>query len=443
DIRMGQIIGRDTEREGLYYVDEGYRRNDNKKKWVTRDDKSHFKYEKCGMSRHTKEQCFRIVGYPDCWTDGNKKGTKNAKTEKEKVPTTNTSSINKENTSDGWRSDGGFGGLGTARNKRIEGDFSIEECTPSVNGSAHMAQSSFKKPSGPWIFDCEATDTMTYEVSDLTKISKPRKTHIQATNRERMDLKTGGTIEVSPSIKLPNCLYVPSLSHKLLSISHVTKELNCSILMHPTYCLLQDIRLGRIIGRDTKREGLYYIDEVTTSRTVMLAHGTSEREAWLWHRRLGQGEEQCDTLDWLRHTLEKSCPNPNTTSAEAQEHSSPNISATEDIVPNLISEEHEEPTLTEVEEPTLTEVPEKYVLLARSNRRISPKRYTLEKTSRSSKYPIANMARGNLSKEAKAFFASLYSEEAPSNVEQALKNAMDVEMDALMRNRTWDKCIFP
>nr|GEV30198.1 putative reverse transcriptase, RNA-dependent DNA polymerase [Tanacetum cinerariifolium] len=156
----------------------------------------------------------------------------------------------------------------------------------------------------------------------------------------------------------------------------------------------------------------------------------------------GQEEEQCDTLDWLRHTLEKSCPSPNTTSAGAQEHSSPNISATEDTIPNLISEVnnsqpsdsldeiakniHKTVGVQEHEEPTLTE------------------RYTLEKTSKSSKYPIANMARGNLSKEAKALFASLYSEEAPSNVEQALKsekwkNAMDVEMDALMRNRTWDK----
>ncbi|GKC56599.1 retrovirus-related pol polyprotein from transposon TNT 1-94 [Tanacetum coccineum] len=101
-----------------------------------------------------------------------------------------------------------------------------------------------------------------------------------------MDVKTGGTIEISPSIKLPNCLYVPSLSHKLLSISHVTKELNCSVLMHPTFCLLQDISLGHIIRRGTESEGLYYVDEVTTSGTVMLAHGTSEREAWLWHRRL-------------------------------------------------------------------------------------------------------------------------------------------------------------
>nr|GEV56690.1 putative reverse transcriptase, RNA-dependent DNA polymerase [Tanacetum cinerariifolium]GEW15667.1 putative reverse transcriptase, RNA-dependent DNA polymerase [Tanacetum cinerariifolium] len=115
----------------------------------------------------------------------------------------------------------------------------------------------------------------------------------------------------------------------------------------------------------------------------------------------GQGEEQCDTLSWLRYTSKESYPNQNTTSAGAQEQSSPNINATEDTVPKLISEvsnsqpsnsldeipenmhetvgvqEHEKPTLTEVEEPTLTE------------------------------------------------------------------NDMDVEMDALMRNRTWDKCILP
>ncbi|GJV03210.1 hypothetical protein Tco_1336779 [Tanacetum coccineum] len=65
-------------------------------------------------------------------------------------------------------------------------------------------QSSFKKPSGPWIFDCGATDTMTYE----------------------------------------------------------------------------DIKTRRIIRRGTEREGLYYVDDVTTSGTVMLAHEKSKREVW-------------------------------------------------------------------------------------------------------------------------------------------------------------------
>ncbi|CAH1428106.1 unnamed protein product [Lactuca virosa] len=48
-----------------------------------------------------------------------------------------------------------------------------------------------------------------------------------------------------------------------------------------------DFRTGLIIGRGTERRGLYYVDEVTQHGTVMLAHGTPNREAWLWHRRLG------------------------------------------------------------------------------------------------------------------------------------------------------------
>jgi len=88
-------------------------------------------------------------------------------------------------------------------------------------------------------------------------------------------------------LKLENCLYVPALSSKLLYISQVTKELNCVVLMFPTFCLLQDILTKEIIGRGTEREGLYYIDKVAHKGHAMLAHGTVTRQLWLWHRRLG------------------------------------------------------------------------------------------------------------------------------------------------------------
>lgn len=44
----------------------------------SRVDKSKLKCDECGMTKHTKEQCFRIVGYPEWWADGHKKG-KNGK----------------------------------------------------------------------------------------------------------------------------------------------------------------------------------------------------------------------------------------------------------------------------------------------------------------------------------------------------------------------------
>nr|GEZ15617.1 hypothetical protein [Tanacetum cinerariifolium] len=134
------------ETDGMGLSTKGFRRFDGQKKPATRDDKSHLKCEKYGMNRHTKDQCFKIIGYPDWWTDGHK----------------------------------------TSSNKGAEKD--KPSTSPTANTrSAYMAQTHFKNPNGPWIFDCGATDTMSYELSDFTDISKPIKTHIQVANRERMN----------------------------------------------------------------------------------------------------------------------------------------------------------------------------------------------------------------------------------------------------------------
>nr|GFB07455.1 hypothetical protein [Tanacetum cinerariifolium] len=65
-----RLIAEETYGMGL--STKGFRRFDDKKKPTTRDDKSHLKCEECGMHRHTKDQCFEIIGYPDWWTDGHK-----------------------------------------------------------------------------------------------------------------------------------------------------------------------------------------------------------------------------------------------------------------------------------------------------------------------------------------------------------------------------------
>nr|GEW18756.1 hypothetical protein [Tanacetum cinerariifolium] len=113
------IVG-SGETEGIGLAIKGYRRNDGKKPFV-KEDKSHLTCEECGMTKHTKEQCFRIVGYPNWWTDGHKKGTKNSKSEKEKkgFPTIQPSTGNKENTGKG------FGGLAAAENNEKERDFFV------------------------------------------------------------------------------------------------------------------------------------------------------------------------------------------------------------------------------------------------------------------------------------------------------------------------------
>jgi len=128
---------------------------------------------------------------------------------------------------------------------------------------------------------------MTYDPHDFNNLFTPVKTHIETASGELVAVQGEGSIVFSKELKLENCLYVPTLSSKLLSISQVTKELNCVVLMFPTFCLLQDILTKEIIGRGTERGGLYYVDEVAHKGHAMLAHGTITRQLWLWHRRLG------------------------------------------------------------------------------------------------------------------------------------------------------------
>ncbi|KAJ0666336.1 putative RNA-directed DNA polymerase [Helianthus annuus] len=161
-----------------------------------------------------------------------------------------------------------------------------------------------------------------------------------------------------------------------------------------------------------------------------------ETEYFYATQHTGQGEKTTDdALSWIEWI-----PSSEEVNHEAQRSSqstSPEGSTTNNDPPNLVSEVEQ----SQVE-------PDKYVLPPRSNRGVPPKRYSPEKEARSSRYPMANVATGDLSPEAKAFATSLCSEEIPTTVEQALESkewreAMKVEMDALNKNSTWEKCTLP
>ncbi|KAM2707578.1 hypothetical protein EV1_036542 [Malus domestica] len=70
--------------------------------------------------------------------------------------------------------------------------------------------------------------------------------------------------------------------------------------MYPSFCLLQDIQTKEIIGRGTKREGLYYVDDVVPGR-AHLVHSSRNRnlqKVLLLHRRLGHA-----SFGYLKHIV--------------------------------------------------------------------------------------------------------------------------------------------
>ena len=90
-----------------------------------------------------------------------------------------------------------------------------------------------------------------------------------------------------------------------------------------------------------------------------------------------------------------------------------------------------------------------YELPHRITRGIPPKRYSPDWKGRKTKYSVANIAQGHLTEMARAFEAALYEEEEiPQTFQEAVKHkhwreAMKKEIDALIKNGTWEKCNLP
>lgn len=106
------------------------------------------------------------------------------------------------------------------------------------NFGSGLATSSCDVDRGAWLLNFGATDHMTFAATDFTTTSPPRRTSVTNANGVVSLITGAGSVYLSPSLQLSNTLLVPSLSHKLLPISQVTTELNCAVLIYPTFCLL-------------------------------------------------------------------------------------------------------------------------------------------------------------------------------------------------------------
>ncbi|KAJ0013334.1 hypothetical protein Pint_20273 [Pistacia integerrima] len=132
--------------------------------------------------------------------------------------------------------------------------------------------------SGAWLLDSSATDHMTFSTMDFITTSLPKRTTIANANGVTSPVSGAGIVALSLMLQLHNTLLVPSLSHKLLSVSQLTSDLNCMVLIYPTFYLVQDILTKEIIRRGTKRGGLYYMEDANRTYLFATEHHENDHE---------------------------------------------------------------------------------------------------------------------------------------------------------------------
>ena len=95
---------------------------------------------------------------------------------------------------------------------------------------------------------------------------------------------------------LHDVLYVPDLSHHLISVPQLNTQSRCSVTFFPLYVIFQDLLTREIIGRGYLRGRLFHLDCMFAGmkpekavQAALISTGVTNQveELWLWHRRLG------------------------------------------------------------------------------------------------------------------------------------------------------------
>ena len=261
-------------------------------------EKEHYKGKKCDYCHflgHTKDNCYKLIGYPSDWKQRKKPGYGNGNGNMRNG--TGTSQFNGY----GGQSSGNNGGYG--RGYQAANNISNDQYDhPSAASSNQMENNNMQKvPKGQtftekeykqimemlnrdvqekkqvnmagittclmrnpaiqdWIVDSGATHHIIANKQLLT-----RRHELTKSQMNQVHLPTGDKVTVSHIGETPifenevarSVLHVPDFKFSLLSVSKITRELNCFVSFYPEFCVFQDLCSGRVKGIGREEEGLY------------------------------------------------------------------------------------------------------------------------------------------------------------------------------------------
>jgi len=146
--------------------------------------------------------------------------------------------------------------------------------TVSVGHTTHTSTSfvviTHSNSLGLWVLDLSAIDHIIGSKSFFSSISTSGYLpSVTMTNGYRVSSHGVGTIYLLSLLSIDNVLYVPRSPFNLLSISRLTRSLDCVVSFTKDSICLQDRSSERIIGTGCESHDLYYLRTATHFGTIM------------------------------------------------------------------------------------------------------------------------------------------------------------------------------
>ncbi|CAN1852228.1 Retrovirus-related Pol polyprotein from transposon RE2, partial [Linum perenne] len=182
-----------------------------------------------------------------------------------------------------------------------------------------------------WIIDSGCSDHMTVSKELLDDYQcYPKKAGVRIADGILSPVEGIGRVRLTDGIELFHVLFVPTLHCNLISISQITRDLNCKVVFSSDRCSMQEECSGRTIGTGRLQEDLFIIKgctgavEPSERRRRALATSSTDSidsQVMLWHSRLGHPsfgylerllpklfqnksskDFQCETCQLAKHT---------------------------------------------------------------------------------------------------------------------------------------------
>jgi len=158
----------------------------------------------------------------------------------------------------------------------------------------------------PWVLDSGATYQITSNKYFFSSLSTTGYLPlVTMANGYRVPSHGVGTINIFPSLSIDNVLYVPRFPFNLLSISYLTRSLDCVISFTKDFVSLQDQSSRWMIGIRCESHGLYQLQISAHVGTIM--DSTSLIHFWLGHPSLVKMQQLVPSLSNVSSLSCESC----------------------------------------------------------------------------------------------------------------------------------------
>ncbi|KAF7810093.1 uncharacterized protein G2W53_036836 [Senna tora] len=284
------------------------------------DDKKIEKMSKfcdhCQQNRHTKEGCFKLIGYPDWWKD--------LKEQKRKMTKKGTTANLVAETLIDWHKDKTFVDYGSVM-------AAIQELTKIVKGKPEDQHVNFANlgefagTSGKieytlptntsWIVDTGASSHMCCNKRLLINLRVLENSiHVHLPDGTMQNVEYTGSVVVQGKIHLHNVFFLPKFKYNLLSVNKLVKHNGVLVFFNASSCVIQDQITRKTLVEARLLDNLYVLkhhhdnscnaakhsETVNSIDSKNSAHTSNNylgnSISLLWHQRLGHAP-----IDVLKH----------------------------------------------------------------------------------------------------------------------------------------------